>query len=95
MVTEFNIDLLTLCQAGIGFITHRDKSKQFHRMAADKLGIKLHALSRNNNDDGISSSCDGVSSSNSDDTTMVYSLFDLVDTSTFCKKLLSFWCLIT
>ena len=34
----------------------------------------------------ISSSCDDGSSSNSDDATMVHSLFDLVDTSTFYKK---------
>ena len=51
-----------------------------------KFGIQLHSLSKNNNNYGISSSCNGVSSSNSDDTTMVHSLFDLNDTSTFYKK---------
>ena len=34
----------------------------------------------------ISSWCDGGSSSNSDDDTMVHSLFDLDDTSIFYKK---------
>ena len=55
-------------------------------MTADKFIIQLHSLSKNNNDDEISSSCDGGSSSNRDDTTIVHSLFDLVDTSTFYKK---------
>ena len=55
-------------------------------MTADKFGIQLYSLSKNNNNDGISSSCDGVSVSNCDDATMVHSFFDLVDTSAFYKK---------
>ena len=80
-------DSLESCQAGVGFITHRGKSKQSHRVVADKFSTQLCSLSKNdNNNDGISSSCDGGSSRNSDDTAMVRSSLDLVETSTLHEK---------
>ena len=39
-------DLLALCQADIGFIVHSKKSKQSHRMTANKFGMQLHSLSK-------------------------------------------------
>ena len=79
-------DSLASCQVGIGFIMRRGKSKQSHRMAADEFGMQLHSLSKDSIDNGILSPCGSGSSSNSGNATMVHSSFDLVDTSTFCKK---------